>query len=67
MKIMYGNTVGSHATTSSLIVRLLHHMSAKQGVAMNSPSSVKKIQVSGDEGVGGGEGWGMCVPCAVLM
>lgn len=44
MKIMYGNTVGSHATTSSLIVRLLHHMSAKQGVAMNSPSSVKKIQ-----------------------
>ncbi len=45
MKLMYGNLVGSLTTQSGLVIRLLHHMSAKQGVAMDSPASAKKIAV----------------------
>ena len=45
MKLMYGNLIGSHATQSKVIVKLLQHMSAKQGKAMDQPSSVKKIPV----------------------
>jgi len=42
MKLMYGS-FASHATQSFLIIRLLHHMSAKQGKAMDDPRSKKKI------------------------
>jgi hypothetical protein len=45
MKLMYGNVLGSRTTTSAPVIRLLQHMSAKQGAAMDAPGSVKKIPV----------------------
>ena len=44
LKLLYSE---SFPTTIPLVLRLLHHMSAQQGVAMSSPSSVKKIPVRG--------------------
>ena len=45
MRLMYGNMIGSRATQSGIVVKLLQHMSAQQGKTMDSPASTKKIQV----------------------
>jgi hypothetical protein len=44
MKLMY-SSVGKHAVQTGAVVRLLQHMSAKQGVVMDNPQSAKQIPV----------------------
>jgi hypothetical protein len=50
MQLMYRTFLGSKATQSALIIRMLHNMSAKQGRIMNSHKSKAQIKVSWSRG-----------------